>query len=409
MDRTKTLKVRVKDRHTKVLSEMARSVNFVWNYINETRHRAVREKGVFLCAYDFHPYTKGAGKELGLHSQTLQCVVMEYVTRRRQFKRNRLNWRKSGGSRRSLGWIPINTGAAQWKNGQIYHNGHYFKVWNSYGLSGYTFRSASFNEDARGRWYFNAVVSYKPKQSLGKTAVGVDLGCKEAAVDSAGNRLLGRQYRALEAALGIAQRARNKQRVKAIHAKITNRRKDAQHKYSRKLVNENAAIFVGNVSSLRLAKTKMAKSVLDAGWGSLKTMLEYKCAHAGVVYEELNESYTTQVCSSCGELSPNSPKGRAGLGIREWQCACGVTHDRDVNAALNILALGHQRLAGVISGPLGRGGCQDAEYTLNRHDIAANRIDYKYYTGGHMMYVNEPSRQELLRDTREFIEVQLKP
>jgi IS605 OrfB family transposase len=86
-------------------------------------------------------------------------------------------------------------------------------------------------------------------------------------------------------------------RVKAIHAKIKNRRTDTLHKYSRKLVQENSAIFVGNVSSKALVKTKMAKSVLDSGWSKLKTMLEYKCDHAGIVFEEVNEACTTQTCS----------------------------------------------------------------------------------------------------------------
>ena len=89
----------------------------------------------------------------------------------------------------------------------------------------------------------------------------------------------------------------------------------------------------------------MAKSVLDAGWGQLKTMLDYKCAHAGIVFKEVNEAYTTQTCSCCGALPDSRPKGIAGLGIREWTCECGVTHDRDINAAKNILAVGHGRLA----------------------------------------------------------------
>jgi IS605 OrfB family transposase len=346
MVKTKTLKVRVKDRHANELREMARSVNFVWNYINELSYRSIRERGQFLSAYDLHPYTKGAGKELGLHSQTLQCIAAEYVTRRKQFKKNRLNWRKSGGTRRSLGWIPINTGQSQWKNGQVFHNGHYFKVFDSYGLGQYKFRTASLNEDARGRWYFNVVVEVEARPSVGTSVVGIDLGCKDAATDSTRHIVRGREYRALEQKLGIAQRGRNKKRVKAIHAKIKNRRADALHKYSRKLVDENAAIFVGNVSSLGLAKTKIAKSVLDAGWGQLKTMLEYKCDHAGVVYEEINEAYSTQTCSCCGVIPDSSPKGRADLGIREWTCSeCGAEHHRDINAARNILAAGHRRLA----------------------------------------------------------------
>jgi len=325
---TKTLKVRVKDKHRGLLTQQARAVNFVWNYINELSSRAIKERGRFLSAFDIHPYTKGANKELGLHSQTLQCIAKEYVTRRIQFKKARLNWRKSGGAKRSLGWIPINTGAAKWKNGQVFFNGHYYSVWDSYGLSKYQFKTASFNEDAQGRWYFNVVVEIETQASSGTASVGIDLGCKEAATDSNGHKVVGRQYRQLEQQLGIAQRANKKHRVKAIHAKIKNRRKDDLHKYSRQLVDGNAAIFVGNVNSLSLAKTKMAKSVLDAGWGMLKTMLEYKCAHAGVVFEEINESYTTQTCSCCGEILASSPKGRAGLRIREWSCSsCGATHE----------------------------------------------------------------------------------
>lgn len=343
---TKTLKVRVKDRHANGLAEMARAVNLVWNYLNELSCRAITERGIFLSAFDMHPYTKGAGRELGLHSQTLQEIAREYVTRRQQFKKRRLAWRKSRGVRRSLGWVPINTGAAQWKNGQVFFNGQHYKVWDSYGLANYRFRTASFTEDSRGRWYFNVVVEVKDKPTCGTGAVGIDLGCKDAATTSSGVRLVGRRYRELEQKLGVAQRANNKQRVKTLHAKIKNRRHNDLHQFSRALVNQNAAIFVGNIKPQPLARTRMAKSVLDAGWGMLKTMLEYKCAHASIVFEEVNEAYTTQACSCCGSLSRNSPKGRAGLGIREWSCECGVTHDRDINAARNILALGHGRLAG---------------------------------------------------------------
>ncbi|MDY7219016.1 transposase [Denitrificimonas sp. JX-1] len=89
----------------------------------------------------------------------------------------------------------------------------------------------------------------------------------------------------------------------------------------------------------------MAKSVLDADWGQLKAMLDYKCAHAGIVFKEV-DAYISQTCLSCGSLLESRSKGIAGLGIREWTCSgCDVTHDRDVNAARNILAAGHGRLA----------------------------------------------------------------
>ena len=150
-------------------------------------------------------------------------------------------------------------------------------------------------------------------------------------------------------------------RAKAIHAKIKNQRKDMLHKFSTAMVRGNAAVFVGNMSSKKMVKTKMAKSTLDAGWSMLKTMLEYKSHQAGVVFLEVNEAYSTQACSCCGSICASSPKGRSGLRMREWTCVeCGSTHDRDINAAKNILAAGHGRLAGGI--PVLYGG-EDVNHT----------------------------------------------
>jgi IS605 OrfB family transposase len=247
--------------------------------------------------------------------------------------------------------VPFKSRAVRYKAGQIYFCGCKLSLWDSYGLSQYELRAGSFSEDSRGRWYLN--VQVKIAQFVGPVlpgptaSVGIDLGLKTCATASDGQKVEGRFYRALECKLGIAQRARKKPRTKAIHAKIANQRKDMLHKFSTALVKSNAAIFVGDVASAKLVKTKMAKSTLDAGWSSLKTMLEYKSHQAGVVFEEVHEAYTTQTCSCCGSISASSPRGRAGLGIREWTCSdCASVHDRDVNAARNILALGHQRLAG---------------------------------------------------------------
>ena len=187
--------------------------------------------------------------------------------------------------------------------------------------------------------------------STGKSAIGIDLGLKTVATGSDGAVFERRRITdEFAEALATAQRANKGKRVKAIHAQIKNSRKDAIHKFTTTMVNEYGAIFVGDVSSKKLAKTKMAKSVYDSGWHMLKTQLSYKASARSVVFEEVNEKYTTQTCSCCGSISVNSPKGRAGLRIREWTCAlCGATHHRDVNAAKNILALGHERLVAGIS------------------------------------------------------------
>lgn len=356
MDTVKTLKLRIKDKHASALRAMAREVNTVWNFCNETSARAIQEKGKFLSGFDLQKLTDGFSKCDGvmIGSATTQQVCEEYATRRWQFKRARLSWRVSNSksSKYSLGWIPFKSRAARYKGGQVHFAGIKLGLWDSYGLGFYEFRAGSISEDSRGRWYLN--VQVKIPEMVGPQlpatgSVGVDLGLKTCATASDGRKVEGRFFRALEVKLGVAQRAGKRRRAKSIHAKIANRRKDLLHKFSRDLVKANAAIFVGDVSSAKLVKTKMAKSTLDAGWSMLKTMLEYKCRQAGVVFEEVSEAYTTQTCSCCGALPHSSPKGRAGLGIREWTCnICGAVHDRDVNAAKNILALGHERLAGGI-------------------------------------------------------------
>ena len=350
MKTIKTLKLRIKDKHKPALVALAREVNQVWNYLNELSSRSIRERGKFLSAYDLQKYTAGYSKCDGVKvgSATVQLVCEEYATRRRQFKKARLNWRVSNpkSPKLSLGWIPFKKGGAVYRNGQVKFCGLPLSLWDSYGLSKYELRAGSISQDARGRWYLNVAVEVEAAPSAGTASVGIDLGLKTAAVCSSGESLASRTYRKHEPALAVAQRAGKKDRARAIHAKIANVRKDAMHKFSTLLVKENAAIFVGNVSSKALIKTKMAKSTLDAGWSMFKTMLEYKSHQAGIVFEEVNESYTTQTCSCCGVIPASSPKGRAGLGIREWTCGdCGSVHHRDTNAAKNILARGHSRLA----------------------------------------------------------------
>ncbi|SJM65210.1 Putative transposase DNA-binding domain protein [Psychrobacter piechaudii] len=221
-------------------------------------------------------------------------------------------------------------------------------VFDSYNLSLYQINTLEIVQDSRNRWYACITVKDHPNQVSGKGSVGIDLGLKESATTSMGDKLTIKQTQKWAKKLAIAQRANNKKRVKAIHAKIKNTRLDLIHKFTTKLVKDNALIVVGDVKSRSFTtrKTNLAKSTYDAGWFELKRQLEYKCKHAGCQLEIVNESYTTQTCSCCLKISDSSPKGRAGLRIRGWTCAeCGTWHDRDINAAKNILAVGLDRLA----------------------------------------------------------------
>ena len=363
---TKTLKVRIKDKHADVLNRMAFECNQVWNVANATSAEfswvPVPEVGYMsmqTSGFDLMKELKGIRKERSMiiGAGTVQEVIAVHAKTRKQFKKDKLKWRSSGGARRALGWVPFKSGAAQWINGQIRFCGIYFKCWDSYGLSQYDFRSGSFSQDARGRWYFNIVVHVEEDVRLSEGGqIGIDLGLKTTATCSNGDTLERQNvYRDSEERLGKAQRANKAKQIKTIHAKIKNRRADAIHKFSNKLVKENSLIVVGNVSASGLAKTKMAKSVLDAGWAMLKTQLDYKSRGMQGVFIEVNEAYTTQACSCCGCISSSSPKGRRDLEIREWTCAeCGTEHDRDQNAAKNILRMGHHTLAVGITVSSGR-------------------------------------------------------
>ena len=357
---TKTLRVRIKDKHASQLRQWAFEVNQVWNAANELSAEfswvpipGVGHMNLQTSEFDLNKELRGIREErqMSIGAATVQSVIAQHSKSRKQFKRSKLRWRCSGGPKRSLGWIPFKEAGIRFKDGQIRYAGHCFKIWDSYGLSQYKLETGSFAEDARGRWYFNTTVDVDIKPSQGTAAVGIDLGLKTTATCS-DERVFDRRRITDRYAqqLGMAQRANKRERVKAIHAKIKNERKDAIHKFTTQMAQVYGAIFVGDVSSSKLAKTGMSKSVLDAGWHMLKTQLKYKAIAHSVVFEEVSERNTTQTCSGCGEISRNSPKGRAGLGKREWTCAsCGAQHHRDVNAAKNILALGLERLAEGIS------------------------------------------------------------
>ena len=157
---------------------------------------------------------------------------------------------------------------------------------------------------------------------------------------SDGERLeSGRFYRGLEAKIAQAQRRGHRRQAKRLHRRAARRRADALHKFSRRIVSQYQYIVVGDVSSQKLVKSRMAKSVLDAGWGMLKRMLQYKGEHAGRSVSVVNERNTTRACSVCGAFT--GPTGTDKLGVRYWVCSdCGTGHDRDINAARNILNAG---------------------------------------------------------------------
>jgi len=205
-------------------------------------------------------------------------------------------------------------------------------------LEGLKWQAGCFAQDAVGDWWLCLPVKMQAERTVApQEAVGIDLGLTSIAVTSDGERLAaGRWTRSYAEKLASAQRRGHKRHAKRIHRKAARCRADALHKFSRRMVDRYQNIVVGDVSSLKLVRTRMAKSVLDSGWGMLKGFLAYKSQQAARSFEVLSERCTSVTCSACGALS--GPRGVNGLIVRSWVCSdCGESHDRDVNAARNIL------------------------------------------------------------------------
>ena len=190
----KTIKLRVRDKHAKLLREMSAETNQVWNFANDLGYHMIRERGHWMTGFDYSAYTVGASKEFEhIGSSTIQEICEQFASKRRTARKVRLRWRKSFGDKRSLGWVPFKARATKYKSGQIFFAGHWFKVWDSYGLTpDIKFRAGCFTEDARGRWYFCAAIAVEVKPSTGQDRIGIDLGCKDAATCSDGTKLTGR-------------------------------------------------------------------------------------------------------------------------------------------------------------------------------------------------------------------------
>jgi putative transposase len=202
-------------------------------------------------------------------------------------------------------------------------------------------------KDAAGRYFASFVVETDPDLlPTTDTAVGIDLGLTHFAVLSDGRKIDSPKFlRRAEKKLKRAQQAlsrkvkgssnRDKQRVKVAqqHARVADARREFHHQLSTTLVRENQALAVETLSVKGLARTRLAKSVHDAGWSSFINMLEYKASRAGRELIRIARfEPTSQVCSHCGIKDGPKP-----LSVRVWTCAhCGAVHDRDVNAARNI-------------------------------------------------------------------------
>jgi putative transposase len=218
--------------------------------------------------------------------------------------------------------------------------------------------SVTVIKDAAGRYFASFVVQTDPSEVLPETSgeVGIDLGLTHFAVLSDGRKISAPKFfRRAEKKLRKAQQnlARktkgSSNRKKAVvkvaraHARTADARRDHHHKLSTTLIRENQAVYVEDLCVKGLGRTRLAKSVHDAGWSQFVSYLEYKAVRYGRTFARVDRFFpSSQLCSACGFKDGPKP-----LDVRTWTCqGCDTVHDRDINAARNIRTEGRKVAAG---------------------------------------------------------------
>ncbi|MET7461567.1 RNA-guided endonuclease TnpB family protein [Nonomuraea sp. NPDC005501] len=213
--------------------------------------------------------------------------------------------------------------------------------------------TVTVSRDPCGRWYVSFAVDVEDLEPAPATGamVGVDVGVKDFAVTSDGEKItnlrhlakrehnLARyQRRMARRQRGSVNRAKAKAKVARAHRKVRSSRTDFLHRISARLVRDHDVIVIEDLAVKNMVRNpKLAKAISDSGWGTFRRMLEYKAAKNGRHLIVIDRWYpSSKTCSECGHLL-----AELSLSTRTWQCpSCGTQHDRDVNAAKNILAAG---------------------------------------------------------------------
>ena len=212
--------------------------------------------------------------------------------------------------------------------------------------------TVTVSRDAAGRWFVALRCQCPIEQHpVSSSVVGIDAGITSLVTLSTGEkvanpkherrdraRLALAQRRLSRKQMGSANRDKARLRVARVYARISDRRRDFLHKLTTRLVRENQAVVIEDLNVRNMLRChSLARAIVDAAWGQMRTMLEYKCEWHGRDLIVIDKWYpSTKTCSACGHLAASLP-----LNVREWVCMnCGTRHDRDLNAAKNILAAG---------------------------------------------------------------------
>ncbi|MET9792300.1 RNA-guided endonuclease InsQ/TnpB family protein [Streptomyces canus] len=213
--------------------------------------------------------------------------------------------------------------------------------------------TVTVSQDAAGRWFVSMLCVDPGVKPLPATdaAVGIDVGLDHLLTLSTGEKIANpRHERRDRARIAKAQRelsrkapgdganrAKARRKIAKVHARIADRRRDLLHKLTTRLVRENQTLVIEDLAVRNMVKNhRLARAISDASWSEFRSMLEYKAAWYGREVIAVDRFFpSSRLCSDCGTVREKMP-----LSVRTWTCQCGTAHDRDVNAATNLLAAG---------------------------------------------------------------------
>ncbi|MEV0752104.1 RNA-guided endonuclease TnpB family protein [Streptosporangium sp. NPDC050280] len=343
--------------------ELARTfgcVRLVYNKALEERSRAYRLEGRRVSyvessaaltewkrsgAYDF--LSKVSSVPLQQALRHLQAAFTNFFAKRARyptFKSRKKSWASAEYTR----------SAFRWREGELTlakMDAPLNIVWSRPLPRGAQPSTVTVSKDAAGRWFVSLLVEEKiTPLAPSVNAVGVDAGITALVTLSTGEKITNPKHeradrrRLAKAQRGLARtekgsnnRAKAKLKVAAVYARIADRRRDHLHKLTTRLVRENQTVVIEDLTVRNLVKNhSLARAISGASWRQTRTMLEYKAQWYGRQLLVVDRFFpSSKLCSACGVLQRSMP-----LNVREWTCACGAVHDRDVNAAKNILAAG---------------------------------------------------------------------
>jgi putative transposase len=346
-----------------VLNRTFGCVRVVWNQTLAWRHQRYRTEKTGTTYAQANAYLTGmkTTDEMAwlneVSSVPLQQAIRHQQTAYAAFfaKRARYPRFKSRNGRQSAEYT---RSGFRWRDGRLYLakiDAPLAFTWSWPSIDPATIdpTTVTVSRDPCGRWYVSLAVEVPdldPLPAAGR-AVGVDLGITDFAITSDGQRIanprhlerrarnLARYQRRLaRCQQGSANRAKAKAKVARAHRKVRAARADFLHKASTSLVSDHDVIVLEDLTVTNMIRNRrLAKAISDCGWGAFRAMLEYKAARYGRRVIVIDRWYpSSKTCSACGHLL-----AELSLGTRTWQCpSCGTWHDRDHNAAKNILAAG---------------------------------------------------------------------